>query len=99
MLFCKYHVTQSCPVHLIQCISAAGKQISRDQDGFYITVLVSLRETICFHLRRELYCCTQHFFNSVQSEDYHSESSPQIQIQSAARDFSEQRAVARNNYW
>lgn len=25
-------------------------------------LLVSLRETICFHLRRALHCCTQHFF-------------------------------------
>ena len=35
--FCSYHMTRASPTHLIQCISAAVKQISRDWDGFYIT--------------------------------------------------------------
>lgn len=72
--------------HLIQCISAAVKQISRDPGMVFTLLLVPLRETICFHLRRARYCCTQHFFfssffflNSVQSKDYHTERSPQTQ--------------------
>lgn len=44
----------------------------------FTLLLVPLRETICFHLRRALYCRTQHFF-FFNSEDYHRELSPQTQ--------------------
>lgn len=37
VLFANIMLTQTCPTHLTQCFSAAVKQISRDQDGFYIT--------------------------------------------------------------
>lgn len=58
----------------------------------FTLLLVPLRETICFHLRRALYCSTQHFFFSQRAQPTNTE------IQRAARDPSE-RSAQNNVAW